>query len=192
MIEAKRPTKRVEWTISWHSSSGWFYGLFSFRYGTQREGGRAGWVKKQPIFSPGQAHISDIRSRRRHLGRSIEQIHFELFELVYLLYCGSPQKRKKQECLCGQNNILLTRNALSFLAIITALRVFTHLGSISKVLLIESQFGVLMLICCCPDFLVPAVVWRKHCRVYRVTTTNKMNNTKSKWYIQRSSRWAIN
>ena len=43
-------------------------------------------------------------------------------------------------------------------AIITALRVFTHLGSILKALLIESQFGVLMLICCCPDFLVPEVV----------------------------------
>ena len=47
----------------------------------------------------------------------------------------------------GQNNILLTRKPLSFivLAIITALRVFTHLRSILKVLLIESQFGVLML-----------------------------------------------
>ena len=47
----------------------------------------------------------------------------------------------------GQNNILLTRNALSFIvfAIITALRVFAHFGSILKVLLIESQFGVLML-----------------------------------------------
>ena len=91
---------------------------------------------------------------------SIEQMHFELFELVCLLYCGSPQKRKKQECMRAQNKILLTRNALSFivLAIITALRVFTHLGSILKVLLIESQFGVLMLICCCPDFLVPEVV----------------------------------
>ena len=91
---------------------------------------------------------------------NIEQMNFELFELVCLLYCGSPQKRKKQECMRGQNKILLTRNALLFivLAIITALRVFTHLGSIFKALLIESQFGVLMLISCCPDFLVPEMV----------------------------------
>ena len=117
-----------------------------FHFGTERRG-KGGGVTKQPIFYPGQAHISDIRSRRRHLGMSIQQIHFELFELVYLLFCGSPQKREKKECLRGQNNILLTRNALSFIvfAIITALRVFAHFGSILKVLLIESQFGVLML-----------------------------------------------
>ena len=85
-----------------------------FHFGTEQRGGGGGAVQKQPIFSPGQAHKSNIRSRRRHLGMNIEQMHFELFELVCLLYCGSPQKRKKQECMRGQNKILLTRNALLF------------------------------------------------------------------------------